>query len=502
MTFRWIFRCHSASRRFYITILGLILLNGIIYLVFDSYFSKKTCQETRFQKLSQLNFLNGDEEFDWKGELRVLADVIPVLESKSSSNNREEATYPWRNITLPVVDEYIKIESLIDLLSKDYSPLVKDRAVDDITNAFYDDKILNCDEIKYMERRKRNPKLVYGPKEASTQMGELFLHNGETINFVMKSFSSDQAIDDMTSDIDDVDHAEAVDLLNALKFAGKNPSKFAPKSSAGWLNVAIGNLYKLLQMRMWPGIPRIYAICVSTKNETDVMTPQYSGQEVHSIRYIMERFDDAFHLCDHDVITEECAQLSGLRRFVKSQSNPPVVALKIMRNFIEVFENFFLNGFFPYNFTPRDWVITRDYRVILTSVDIFIPLEENKENPGTYKRILSDVMCKFWSDCPTPGWEHQQMLFKLGQSCKEVRGHCGDDKRCWGMDSTIYMCAFSKWLFAHLTHVVPLAWPHAMDLSKMLICSQQGIPQYRCSWSDLLHKTDDMLYKAIDSWGD
>ena len=190
-------------------------------------------------------------EFHWRGEIREHIKAIPLLRlntSKRVYNLSETLNLPLSKIYPTIADE-ISTSQIISLLLKSYNEHKFTYSIYDAANAYNSSKILNCRDIRHLEKRDSNPQLTYGRIGDGEDLGELRLHDGFTIDIVKHIFI-------------------------------KNDSKIDPNFQR-----TLRNFYVLLKCQGMPGIPRLYGVCLLTKAKRDISIVEKDVPDIEYIRY-------------------------------------------------------------------------------------------------------------------------------------------------------------------------------------------------------------------------
>jgi len=242
-------------------------------------------------------------------------------------------------------------------------------------------------------------------------------------------------------------------------------------------------LARLLRMQNWPGIPRIFSACARSANQKDVCKSSSSTQ-IHFISYIVERFDQDSPLC-YPSINDDCAGLSALNKRINEQSNPQKSALLVLKNIVEVFNNFYEKGILLFGFDPTQMIVTKSFEIKMINVDHFYFLPVRSIQQNTYQKFLSNVICLLAPMCHSHDLLRKEKFFdKYGQNCEEMIGMCDPySNKCHGLDSQLFVCLFSKLIFKNILSQEVVKGQSALEALK--VCTAEESPNKRCSWKTI-----------------
>ncbi|CAK8679734.1 unnamed protein product [Clavelina lepadiformis] len=313
-------------------------------------------------------------------------------------------------------------------------------------------KIWNCTMMQSIRTRDNRPIMTTQSLNLENEQLDLVLPDEKIVRVILKTFRvftqtkatvSSQTSFDPLSDVND-------------------PTDDATEREAE-------NLLKILKLQGVPGIPRVFGVCVVNEDMTSL-----GDQPQHSLSYVMERYDDVMPLF---------LSQSPLKRFIKYHPSPGPTVAKIIRNVAKLFEALFLNGIFPAKLSADEIVVTRSYDVKVTSTEYFVSLQSSSTT--NFKRALSDLSCRSWDECAALEWNDHDRGIPGAHKCQDFRGHCSTHNRCWGYDTSVHLCVYSRWIFKELIDVIPASWKGKRLITSLLTCTGQPDPEYRCDWTYL-----------------
>lgn len=171
---------------------------------------------------------------DW-GKAERVGEVLPSISRKMDVNK--------------ITKEFRKIKKL--------NSEVKSNA-----NTWPEYQILDCKEMKEAENSPQYPKLAYVSRSVTRWAGRLELSKEHSIQIVQKRFTDDG---------------------KASKFVGGR------EGENGEFELGKRELYNLLAVQGWYGMPKVYAVCIMNENFEDITQNQlnvkYAQDKAYIIRY-------------------------------------------------------------------------------------------------------------------------------------------------------------------------------------------------------------------------
>lgn len=201
--------------------------------------------------------------FNWEKEAKDLASIVPVMKSfKNNSLKREQTVIR----TASPIDDNLALRRVIEILKVE--PIISQES-GQVVKAIDEGQILGCQELSLLDDIHSFPRLKQTFSGGFFQKGGLDLDAKRSHD--VTTFTHQRA-GDVT-----LPRAPMDDL-----WATDPPQTEAEERFSS----AVEELEKLTWMRKWPGIPRLYAACLRSRDGSDVtaLDGDLAHLSVHSVR--------------------------------------------------------------------------------------------------------------------------------------------------------------------------------------------------------------------------